>query len=152
MTEFQTATLALQEAELEIGRSALEISRSATRVGIGQIVAGVLQTLVIAGGLLFMRSVRTAAGARAVVLVRYAGQQWDPVAGTQDDAAAGQVCAAGVTAFGPLAVGYANAVPTFGDATVGALAWQVNAAQVVALPAGTARSATRWSPRRYRRG
>ena len=36
--------------------SELEISRSAIRVGIGQIVAGVLQTLVIAGGLLFMRS------------------------------------------------------------------------------------------------
>lgn len=35
MTEFQTATLALQEAELEI-------SRSSIRVGIGQIVAGVL--------------------------------------------------------------------------------------------------------------
>ena len=42
-------SLAVQEAELEI-------SRSAIRVGIGQIVAGVLQTLVIAGGLLFMRS------------------------------------------------------------------------------------------------
>ena len=137
MTEFQTATLAIQEAtlavqqtslavqeaELEIDRSALEISRSAIRVGIGQIVAGVLQTLVIAGRLLFMRSVRTAAGARAVVLVRYAGQQWDPVAGTTDAAAAG------VTAFGPLAVGYRNAVPTFGDEPVGALAWQVNAAQ-----------------------
>lgn len=38
----------MQEAELEI-------SRSAIRVGIGQTVAGVLQTLVIAGGL-FMRS------------------------------------------------------------------------------------------------
>lgn len=49
MTEFQIATLAVQEAELDI-------SRSAIRVGIGQIVAGVLQTLVIAGGLLFMRS------------------------------------------------------------------------------------------------
>lgn len=35
MTEFQTATLALQEAELEI-------SRSSIRVGIGQIVTGVL--------------------------------------------------------------------------------------------------------------
>ena len=129
----------MQEAELEIGRSALEISRSAIRVGIGQIVAGVLQTLVIAGRLLFMRSVRTAAGARAVVLVRYAGQQRDPVAGTTDAAAAGQVCAAGVTAFGPLAVGYRNAVPTFGDEPVGA-------------QAATARCATRWSPRRYRRG
>ena len=39
----------MQEAELEV-------SRSAIRVGIGQIVAWVLQTVVIAGGLLFMRS------------------------------------------------------------------------------------------------
>ena len=73
MTDFQTATLAVQEAmlavqqtalsvqesalalqesELEIDRSTLEVSRAAIRVGIGQIVAGVLQTLVIAGGLL----------------------------------------------------------------------------------------------------
>ena len=34
----------------------MEVSRSAIRVGIGRIAAGVLQTLVIAGGLLFMRS------------------------------------------------------------------------------------------------
>ena len=34
----------------------MKISRSAIRVGIGQIVVGVLQTVVIAGGLLFMRS------------------------------------------------------------------------------------------------
>ena len=59
------------------------------------------------------------------------------MAGAEDDATAGQVCAAGVTAFGPLAVGYANAVPTFGDEPVGALAWQVNAAHAVALPAAT---------------
>ena len=79
--------------------------------------------------------VRTAA--RAVVLVRYAGQQWVPVAGTQDDATAGQICVPGMTAFESLAVGYRNLVPTFGDATVGALAWQVNAAQAVTLPAAT---------------
>ena len=67
--------------------------------------------------------------------MRYAGQQWAPVAGTADDADAGQVCATGVRAFGPLAVGYANAVPTFGDRTVGALALRVNEAQAVELPA-----------------
>ena len=82
-------------------------------------------------------ALRMAARARAVVLVRYAGQQWAPVAGTADDADAGQVCATGVRAFGPLAVGYANAVPTFGDRTVGALALRVNEAQAVELPAAT---------------
>ena len=63
MTEFQTATLAIQEATLAVQQTSLavqeaelEIDRSAIRVGIGQIVAGVLQTLVIAGELLFMRS------------------------------------------------------------------------------------------------
>ena len=81
--------------------------------------------------------VRTAAGTRALVLVRYTGQQWEPVAGAEDDAAAGQVCAAGVTAFGPLGVGYANRVPTFEDRTVGALALQVNEAHAVPLPAAT---------------
>ena len=78
---------------------------------------------------------RTAAG--AVVLVRYTGQQWEPVADTTGDAAAGQVCAAGMTAFGPLGAGYANAVPTFGDRTVGALELQVDEAHAVALPAAT---------------
>ena len=34
----------------------MEVSRSAIRVGIGQIAAGRLQTLAIAGELLFMRS------------------------------------------------------------------------------------------------
>ncbi len=83
--------------------------------------------------------VRTAAGTRALVLVRYTGQQWEPVAGATDDAAAGQVCAAGVTAFGPLGVGYANRVPTFEDRPVGALALQlqVNEAHAVPLPAAT---------------
>ena len=81
--------------------------------------------------------VRTAAGARVLVLVRYTGQQWEPVADAQDDATAGQVCAAGVTAFGPLGVGYVNRVPTFEDRTVGALAWQVHEAQAVPLPAAT---------------
>ncbi len=81
--------------------------------------------------------VRTVAGTRALVLVRYTGQQWEPVAGAEDAATAGQVCAAGVTAFGPLGVGYANAVPTFEDRTVGALALQVNEAHAVPLPAAT---------------
>ena len=45
----QQTSLAVQEAELEI-------SHSAIRVGIGQIAAGVLQTLMIAGGLLLTRS------------------------------------------------------------------------------------------------
>ena len=62
MAECQTATLAVQEAGLGISRSALEVSRSAIRVGIGQVVAGILQTLVIAGGLLSMRSESRARG------------------------------------------------------------------------------------------
>ena len=81
--------------------------------------------------------VRTAAGTRALVLVRYTGQQWEPVAGAEDAAAAGQVCAAGMTAFGPLGVGYVNRVPTFEDRPVGALAFQVNEAHAVPLPAAT---------------
>ena len=63
MTDFQTATLAILEAALAVQQTVLalqeaelEVSRSVIRAGIGQIMAGVLQTLVIAGGLLFMRS------------------------------------------------------------------------------------------------
>lgn len=54
-----------------------------------------------------------AAARRALVLVHYAGSQWEPVAVSRDDAPERQVCAAGVTAFSPFAVGCANMVPRF---------------------------------------
>lgn len=50
---------------------------------------------------------------RALVLVHYAGSQWEPVAGSRDDAPERQVCATGVTVFSPFAVGRANLVPHF---------------------------------------
>ena len=42
MTEFQTATLAMQQSALALQKAELEIRRSAIRVGIGQTVAGML--------------------------------------------------------------------------------------------------------------
>ena len=57
-------------------------------------------------------AVRTAAAGRAVVLIRYAEEAWTPVAGATDDREAGRICAVGVRAFGPLAVGYANGAQT----------------------------------------
>ena len=73
-----------------------------------------------AGGVSFCLPVpaalRTEAAGRALVLLHYDGNRWEPVAGSEDDAAEEQVCATGVTTFSPFAVGYANAVPTFADA------------------------------------
>ena len=79
--------------------------------------------------LLVPMEVRTAAGERRVVLVRCNGQQWATVAG--------QVCAMGVTAFAPLAVGYANMVPTFEDRTIGLLTFRVNEAVEAGSPVAT---------------
>ena len=66
-------------------------------------------------------ALRTEAAGRALVLLHYDGRQWAPVTGSEEDAAAGQVCATGVTTFSPFAVGYVNAVPTFADAPPDAL-------------------------------
>lgn len=74
---------------------------------------------------------------RELVLVRYDGQQWAPMAGAVDDAAAGQVCAEGVTAFSPFTAGYRNAVSTFWDQTVGVLTFRVHEAREVRLPQAT---------------
>ena len=41
----------------------------------------------------------------------------------------GQVCTMGVTVFSPFVAGYANAVPTFREVTVGALTFRVNEAR-----------------------
>lgn len=51
---------------LEANRTALDVSRAAIQVGYGQIAGGILQTLVIAGGLLFMRT-ESWAGTRELV-------------------------------------------------------------------------------------
>ena len=131
-----TITLAPPGADVPVVRGGYGFGPAGARA-----VVALTVTPVPAGGLDVClpvpAEVRTAAGTRALVLVRYTGQQWDPVAGATDAAAAGQVCAAGVTAFGPLGVGYANRVPTFEDRTVGALALQVNEAHAVPLPAAT---------------
>ena len=131
-----TITLAPPGADVPLVRGGYGFGPAGARAVVALTVAPVP-----AGGLRVClpvpAEVRTAAGARALVLVRYTGQQWEPVAGAEDAAAAGQVCAAGVTTFGPLGVGYANRVPTFEDRTVGALAFQVNEAHAVPLPAAT---------------
>ena len=83
--------------------------------------------------------VRAAARERAVQLVRYVGGRWArwarvAKATTEPD----RVCGAGLTWFGPLAVGYANAMPTFGERTIAAQTGMVAAALTpVALPAAT---------------
>ncbi len=131
-----TITLAPPGADMPVVRGGYGFGPAGARA-----VVALTVTPVPAGGLRVClpvpAEVRTAAGERALVLVRYTGQQWEPVAGAEDDAAAGQVCAAGMTAFGPLGVGYANRVPTFEDRPVGALALQVNEAHAVPLPAAT---------------
>ena len=131
-----TITLAPPGADVPLVRGGYGFGPAGARA-----VVALTVTPVPAGGLDVClpvpAEVRTAAGTRALVLVRYTGQQWEPVAGAEDAAAAGQVCAAGMTAFGPLGVGYRNAVPTFEDRPVGALAFQVNEAQAVPLPAAT---------------
>ena len=58
-------------------------------------------------------AVRTAAAGRMVVMVRCTGEEWAPIVGAKDDATGGRICADGMTAFGPVAVGYANGVSTF---------------------------------------
>lgn len=55
----------------------------------------------------------TGTGSTRPALVHYAGSQWEPTAGSRDDAPEGQVCAAGVRAFSPFAVGGADMVPRF---------------------------------------
>ena len=84
-------------------------------------------------------AVRAAARERAVQLVRYVGgrwARWARVAGATTEA--DRACGAGLTWFGPLAVGYANAVPTFGERTIPAQTGMVAAALTpVALPAAT---------------
>ena len=131
-----TITLAPPGADVPLVRGGYGFGPAGARA-----VVALTVTPVPAGGLDVClpvpAEVRTAAGTRALVLVRYTGQQWEPVAGAEDAAAAGQVCAAGVTTFGPLGVGYVNRVPTFEDRPVGALAFQVNEAHAVPLPAAT---------------
>ena len=81
---------------------------------------------------------RMEAGERTLVLVRYTGQQWEPVAGAEDDAVAGQVCATGVTVFSPFVVGYANLVPTFEERAVADRTYTVGTAvPLLTLPAAT---------------
>ena len=72
--------------------------------------------------------VRTAAAGWVIVLVRYAEEAWAPVAGATDDATVGRICATGITEFGPLVVGYANGMPTFGAQTVPPQTYLVNEA------------------------
>ena len=61
-------------------------------------------------------SLRTEAGERRLRLLHYGEAGWAPVAGSSDEAA--RVCASGVTALSPFAVGYEDSRPTFGEAAV----------------------------------
>ncbi len=58
------------------------------------------------------------AGGRGLRLLHYGASGWAPVARSRDDAARGLVCASGVTALSPFAVGYGDLKPTFGEAAV----------------------------------
>ena len=106
-----------------------------------QAAVAVAVTPVPAGGLdvcvPVSAAVRAAAQERAVQLVRYVGGKWTRwarIAGAEAEAA--RVCGAGMTWFGPLAAGYVNAVPTFGEQTIAARTGMVAAALApVALPA-----------------
>ena len=68
-------------------------------------------------------ALRAEAGARALRLLRWGASGWAPVAGSRDDADRGQVCASGVTALSPFAVGYDDRRPTFGEAQVSVQRW-----------------------------
>ena len=57
-------------------------------------------------------------GERGLRLLHYGASGWAPVARSRDDAARGLVCASGVAALSPFAVGYGDLEPTFADAAV----------------------------------
>ena len=61
-------------------------------------------------------SLRTEAGERELRLLHYGASGWAAVARSRGDA--GLVCASGVTALSPFAVGYEDSRPTFGEAAV----------------------------------
>ena len=83
-------------------------------------------------------ALRAEAGARALRLLRWGASAWAPVAGSRDDVPGGQVCASGVTALSPFAVGYEDRKPTFGEAQVSAQRYvQDMAIAPLALPAAT---------------
>ncbi len=63
-------------------------------------------------------SLRAEAGERGLRLLHYGEAGWAPVARSRDDAARGLVCASGVAALSPFAVGYGDLEPTFADAAV----------------------------------
>ena len=63
-------------------------------------------------------SLRAEAGERGLRLLHYGEAGWAPVARSRDDAARGLVCASGVTALSPFAVGYDDLMPSFADAQV----------------------------------
>ena len=106
-----------------------------------QAAVAVAVTPVPAGGLdvcvPVSAGVRAAARERAVQLVRYVGGKWTRWARVADaEAEAARVCGAGMTWFGPLAAGYANTVPTFGEQTIATRTGMVAATLApVALPA-----------------
>ena len=83
-------------------------------------------------------ALRAEAGARALRLLRWGASGWAPVAGSRDDVPGGQVCASGVTALSPFAVGYEDRKPAFGEAMVPAQRWvQDMAIAPLTLPAAT---------------
>ncbi len=128
-----TITLAPPGADVPLERDRYGFgpagARAAVDVGVAPVPAGGMELcLPVPAGL------RLEAGARELRLLRYAGEEWAPVTGAADDAGAGRICAVGVTAFGPLAVGYENAVPRFTE-PVAAQTFLVNEARSEPLPA-----------------
>ena len=63
-------------------------------------------------------ALRAEAGERGLRLLHYGASGWAAVARSRDDAARGLVCASGVTALSPFAVGYGDLKPTFAEAAV----------------------------------
>ena len=83
-------------------------------------------------------ALRAEAGARALRLLRWGASAWAPVAGSRDDVPGGQVCASGVTALSPFAVGYDDRRPTFGEAAIAPQRWvQDMVIAPLTLPAAT---------------
>ena len=60
MTEYDTAPLAFQAAQIEIGRAGLEISRAGLWVAMAQVEVGLIQAVLIGGGLWLMHKITTA--------------------------------------------------------------------------------------------
>ena len=131
------------DADLRLRFAAPGVALESARFGLGETAVALSVAPVPAGGLEVCLPVaaalRAEAGGRALRLLRHGAEGWAPVAGARDAAApAARVCASGLTAFGPFAVGYPDRKPSFGAARVPAQRLvQGVALAPLALPAAT---------------